>query len=71
MARHLEPKARPLAVLFHDKDRSPASGRRFGVVELLLADSPPEHQGYLPEVGAEAVARSLGVPLLIDDAFRS
>jgi hypothetical protein len=61
--------AQPLAVLFHEKDRSPASGLRFGLVEVLLADDAPVQRGLLPKVGAEAVARHLGVPLLLDPAF--
>jgi hypothetical protein len=65
-----ENQARPLAVLFHEKERSPASGLRFGVVEILLTDDAPVHRGLLPKIGAEAVARDLGVPLLIDPAFR-
>jgi hypothetical protein len=56
----------PLAVLFHEKDRSTASGLRFGIVEVLLADDAPIQRGYLPKIGAEAVARDLGVPLLVD-----
>jgi hypothetical protein len=57
-----------LAVLFHEKDRSSASGLRFGTVEVLLADHAPIQRGYLPKLGAEAVARDLGVPLLVDPA---
>jgi hypothetical protein len=57
-----------LAVLFHEKDRSTASGLRFGTVEVLLADDAPIQRGYLPKIGAEAVARDLGVPLLVDPA---
>jgi hypothetical protein len=57
-----------LAVLFHEKDRSTASGLRFGVVEVLVADDAPIQRGYLPKLGAEAVARDLGVPLLVDPA---
>jgi hypothetical protein len=61
--------ARPLAVVFHEKDRSPVTGLRFGVVEVLLADEAPVHRGFLPKIGAEAVARELGVPLLFDPRF--
>jgi hypothetical protein len=59
----------PLAVVFHEKDRSPVTGLRFGLVELLLADEPPVHRGFLPRIGAEAVARELGVSLLSDPRF--
>jgi hypothetical protein len=61
--------ARPLAVVFHEKDRSPVTGLRFGVVEVLLADDAPLHRGFLPRIGAEAVPRELGVPLLFDPRF--
>jgi hypothetical protein len=63
-------ETRPLAVVFHEKDRSPVTGLRFGVVEVLLADDAPVHRGFLPKIGAEAVARELGVPLLFDPSFR-
>ena len=60
-------QARPLAVLFHEKERSTASGLRFGVVEVLLSDNASVQQrGLLPKLGAEAVARELGVPLVVD-----
>ena len=58
--------SRPVAVVFRERDRSTASGLRFGVVEVLLASAPPVQRGYLPRIGAEAVARDLGVPLLLD-----
>jgi hypothetical protein len=61
--------ARPLAVVFHEKDPSPVTGLRFGVVEVLLADDAPVHRGFMPKIGAEAVARELGVPLLFDPRF--
>jgi hypothetical protein len=63
-----EPEVQALAVLFHEKDRSTASGLRFGTVEVLIADDAPIQRGYLPKIGAEAVARDLGVPLLVDPA---
>ena len=66
MPRHALRDPEPLAVLFHEKDRSTASGLRFGTVEVLLADDAPIPRGYLPKIGAEAVARELGVPLLVD-----
>jgi hypothetical protein len=62
-------EGQPLAVIFHEKDRSPVTGLRFGLVELLLADDAPVHRGFLPRIGAEAVARELGVPLLCDPRF--
>jgi hypothetical protein len=62
-------EATPLAVLFHEKECSTASGLRFGIVEVLLSDDAPMQQrGLLPKLGAEAVARGLGVPLLVDPA---
>ena len=62
-------EGQPLAVIFHEKDRSPVTGLRFGLVELLLADEPPVHRGFLPRIGAEVVARELGIPLLSDPRF--
>ena len=67
-ARHPE-EARPLAVVFYEKDPSPVTGLRFGVVEVLLAEDAPLHRGFMPKIGAEAVARELGVPLLYDPCF--
>jgi hypothetical protein len=58
--------SRPIAVRFHEEDRSLASGLRFGTVEVLLAGAAAEKRGYLPRIGAEALARELGVPLLLD-----
>jgi hypothetical protein len=69
MSRETPDDGRPVAVVFHEKDRSPVTGLRFGLVELLLADEPPVHRGFLPRIGAEAVARELGVPLLSDPRF--
>jgi hypothetical protein len=66
----VDTSAQPLAVVFRETDRSSASGVRFGEVEILRADAPPEPRGYLPQVGAEVVARTLGVPLLVDPACR-
>lgn len=53
-------------MLFHEGDSSPVNGLRFGVVEVLLEDDTPVQRGYLAKIGAEAVARDLGVPLLFD-----
>jgi hypothetical protein len=69
MSTELPGDTEPLAVVFHEKDRSPVTGLRFGLVELLLADDAPVHHGFLPRIGAEAVARELGVPLLFDPRF--
>jgi len=56
-------KSRPLAVSFHESDRSTASGLRFGLVEVLFDDAEPLARGYMPELGAAALARILGVRL--------
>ena len=69
MSASMPPETRPLAVGFHEKDRSPVTGLRFGVVEVLVADDAPVHRGFMPKIGAEAVARQLGVPLLFDSRF--
>jgi hypothetical protein len=69
MSTPMPSKTRPLAVVFHEKDRSPVTGLRFGIVEVLLADDAPVHRGFMPKIGAEAVARELGVPLLFDPSF--
>jgi hypothetical protein len=69
MATQMPVGTRPLAVVFYEKDRSPVTGLRFGVVEVLVADDAPVHRGFLPKIGAEAVARELGVPLLLDPRF--
>jgi hypothetical protein len=69
MSTRMTWETRPLAVVFHEKDRSPVTGLRFGVVEVLVADHAPVHRGFLPKIGAEAVARQLGVPLLFDPSF--
>ena len=52
MATRLVRDEQPVAVLFHEEDRSPASGLRFGRVEVLLASDhartarlPAEHRG--------------------------
>jgi hypothetical protein len=66
MATQLVRDIRPVAVLFHEEDRSPASGLRFGRVEVLLASHDREQRGLLPSIGAEAVARGLSVPLIVD-----
>ncbi len=57
-------EAQPLAVLFREEDHSPASGLRFGSVEVLLRDHGWVGHGLLPWIGARAMARGLGVPLL-------
>ena len=57
-------EVQPLAVLFHEEDHSPASGLRFGRVEVLLRGQGWVGQGLLPWIGARAMARRLGVPLL-------
>jgi hypothetical protein len=50
--------------LVHEKERSTRGGLRFGIVEVLLSDDGPVQQrGLLLKLGAEAVARGLGVPL--------
>jgi hypothetical protein len=54
----------PVAVLFHEEDRSSASGLRFGRVEVLLAGDGREERGFLRSIGAAAVARGLSVPLI-------
>ncbi|MDX6525840.1 MAG: hypothetical protein QOI43_1351 [Gaiellales bacterium] len=69
MSRQMPGDVEPLAVVFHEKDRSPVTGLRFGLVEVLLADDAPVRRGFLPRIGAEAVARELGVPLLYDSRF--
>jgi hypothetical protein len=61
----------PVAVLFHEEDRSPASGLRFGRVEVLLAGNGREERGFLPSIGAAAVARGLSVPLIVEGACQS
>jgi hypothetical protein len=66
MATRLVQDEQPVAVLFHEEDRSPASGLRFGRVEVLLASDHREPRGFLPSIGAEAVARGLSVPLIVD-----
>jgi hypothetical protein len=69
MSTQIPCDSEPLAVVFHEKDRSPVTGLRFGLVEVLVADDAPVHRGFLPRIGAEAVARELGVPLLYDPRF--
>jgi hypothetical protein len=59
-------EAQPLAVLFHEEDHSPASGLRFGRVEVLLRGRGWVERGLLPLIGAKAMARKHGV-LLVDD----
>jgi hypothetical protein len=61
----------PIAVLFHEEDRSPVSGLRFGRVEVLLAGNGREERGFLPSIGAEAVARGLSVPLIFEGECHS
>ena len=57
-------EAEPLAVLFHEEDPSIASGLRFGRVEVFLRGHGWVGHGLLPWIGARALARGLGVPLL-------
>ncbi len=57
-------EAQPLAVLFHEEDPSIASGLRFGRVEVLLRGRGWVARGLLPWIGARAIARKHGVPLL-------
>jgi hypothetical protein len=66
MVTQLLTDRQPVAVLFHEEDRSPASGLRFGRVEVLLAGHGREQRGLLPSIGAAAVARGLSVPLIFD-----
>ena len=60
-------EAQPLAVIFHEEDPSIASGLRFGRVEVLRADHARHRRGLLPRIGAEVIARDLGVPLLFNE----
>ena len=60
-------EAQPLAVIFHEEDPSIASGLRFGRVEVLRADHARDPRGLLPRIGAEVIARDLGVPLLFNE----
>jgi hypothetical protein len=67
MLGNIATEAQPVAVLFHEEDSSTASGLRFGRVEVLLTDSGREQYGLLPRIGAEAMARELAVPLILDE----